>query len=295
MAEFRSGFVALVGRPNVGKSTLLNRLVGQKVSIVTPRPQTTRHRVVGVRTSEAGQIAFVDTPGMHAGGKQAIDRYMNRSAAGSMADADIAVVVVEALKLTDEDATVIERAARTAQRVGLVVNKVDRVTDKVRLLPYLQQVEPLAGFEFVIPLSAETGENCNALVAELLARLPVGPALYPDDQVTDRNMRFVAAEAVREKLMRRLHQEVPYGLTVEIERYDEGNERVEIGAVIWVGREGHKGIVIGKGGAVLKEVGTAARHDLERTLGRPVFLRLFVKVREGWADDEQALHRFGYD
>lgn len=295
MADHRSGFVALVGRPNVGKSTLLNQLVGQKISIVTPRPQTTRHRVVGVRTAPEGQIAFIDTPGIHGVGKHAMDRYMDRSATGSLGDADVVVVVVEALKLNDDDIAVIERATSRAGRVGLVVNKVDKVADKMRLLPFMQEVEALADFEFVIPLSATTGENCGALVAELLARLPVGPALYPDDQVTDRSMRFLAAEAVREKLMLRLHHEVPYGLTVEIERYEETGERVNIGAVIWVGRDAHKGIVIGKGGAMLKDVGTAARRDIERSLGQPVFLQLFVKVREGWTDDEQALHRFGYD
>ena len=296
MAEpYRAGTVALVGRPNVGKSTLLNRLVGQKVSIVTPKPQTTRHIVTGILTTPVAQAVFVDTPGLHGGGRQAINRYMNRAAAGAVGDADLVVVVVEAGKLTDEDDAVLARAAHANAPVGLVVNKVDRITDKLELLPFLDALSKRLPFAFVLPVSAETGDNCDALEREILARLPDGEPLYPEDQVTNRNLRFLAAEIVREKLMLRLRDEVPYGLTVSIERFDEDGKVVEIGAVVWVGRAGHKGIVIGRGGAMLKDVGSAARRDLEALLERPVNLKLWVKVREGWADDESALHRFGYE
>ena len=295
MAEMRCGLVALVGRPNVGKSTLLNRIVGQKISIVTPRPQTTRHTVTGVHTTDAAQIVFIDTPGLHQGGKLAINRYMNRAAAGALADADVVVVVVEARKLTEEDEAVLARAAQASAPVGLVINQVDRVREKVQLLPFIDALRQRGEFAFILPVSAKTGEGCDELERELVARLPVGAPLFPEDQVTNRSMRFIAAELVREKLMMRLRDEVPYGITVEIERYDEGENRTDVGAIIWVDRDSHKGIVIGKGGAMLRDVGTAARQDLMRELGRPVTLKLWVKVREGWADDENALQRFGYE
>ncbi len=295
MSEFRCGLVALVGRPNVGKSTLLNRILGQKVSIVTPRPQTTRHTVTGILTEGRGQVVFIDTPGMHQDGKQAINRYMNRAAAGALADADIVVVIVEALKLTDEDEAVLERARTASAPVGLVINKVDRVKDKAKLLPFIKNIQGKADFAFIIPLSASQGENLPSLVDELFERLPVSGPLYPEDQVTDRSMRFIAAELIREKLMMRLQQEVPYGVTVEIERYEEAERRTEIDAVIWVGRDSHKGMVIGKGGGLLRDIGSAVRQELKSMLERPVHLQLWVKVRDGWADDEKALHRFGYE
>lgn len=294
MAELRSGFVALVGRPNVGKSTLLNRLVGQKVSIVTPRPQTTRHAVTGILTEPRGQVVFVDTPGQHGGSRLAIDRYMDRAASGASADSDIAVLVVDATRVTDEDRLVLDRLKARTGATALVLNKVDLLDDKAELLPLIESLTAVRGFEFILPVSARDGDGCDTLVDELFALLPEGPLLYPEDQVTDRSMRFVVSELVREKLMRRLHQEVPYGITVETERFVEG-ERTEVDAVIWVARESHKGIVIGKGGSMLKEVGTAVRRELVEMVGGPVHLNLWVKVREGWADDEQALRRFGYE
>lgn len=295
MAEPRCGLVALVGRPNVGKSTLLNRLVGQKISIVTPRPQTTRHTVNGVLSVAGAQVIFIDTPGLHQGGKQAINRYMNRAAAGALADADVIVVVVEARKLTEEDEAVLARVATATAPVGLVINKVDCVREKVQLLPFIDALRQRGEFTFILPVSAETGEGCEQLTQELIARMPAGEPLYPEDQVTNRSMRFIAAELVREQLMTRLRDEIPYGITVEIERYDEGDARTDIGAIIWVDRDSHKGIVIGKGGTMLRDVGSAARQGLIRMLDRPVTLKLWVKVREGWADDENALHRFGYE
>lgn len=295
VADFRCGLVALVGRPNVGKSTLLNSMLGQKVSIVTPRPQTTRHTVTGILTEDRGQVVFIDTPGLHQDGKQAINRYMNRAAAGALADADVVVVIVEALKLTDEDEAVLERARSASAPVGLVINKVDRIKDKAKLLPFIKSLQGKADFAFIVPLSASQGENLPSFLDELYQRLPVAGPLYPEDQVTDRSMRFIAAELIREKLMMRLQQEVPYGITVEIERYDEAERRTEIDAIIWVGRDSHKGIVIGKGGGLLRDVGSAVRQELKSMLERPVHLQLWVKVRDGWADDEQALHRFGYE
>lgn len=294
MAESRCGFVALVGRPNVGKSTLLNRLVGQKVSIVTPRPQTTRHAVTGILTEARGQIVFVDTPGQHGGSRLAIDRYMERTASSASADADIAVLVVDASRVTDEDRLVLDRLSSRTGPTALVLNKVDLLDDKAALLPLIESMTAVRGFEFILPVSARDGDGCSTLVDELFALLPAGPMLYPEDQVTDRSMRFVVSELVREKLMRRLHQEVPYGITVETERFVEG-ERTEVDAVIWVARDSHKGIVIGKGGSMLKEVGTAVRRELVDMIGGPVHLNLWVKVREGWADDEQALRRLGYE
>lgn len=295
MADARCGFVTLAGRPNVGKSTLLNQLVGQKVSIVTPKPQTTRHTVTGILTEPRGQAVFIDTPGLHAGGRQAINRYMNRAAAGALSSADLVIVVVEALQLTDEDRAVLERLSDQGTTPGLVINKVDTVRDKARLLPFIDTLRGLAEFAFVVPLSAETGEGCDALKDAIFERLPEGPLHYPEDQVTDRDMRFIAAELVREKLMTRLRQEVPYGITVGIERYEEGEDRTEIDAVVWVARDSHKGIVIGKDGEVLKAAGSAVRRELKKMLERPVHLTLWVKVRDDWADDEQALRRFGYD
>lgn len=289
------GLVALVGRPNVGKSTLLNGLVGQKVSIVTPRPQTTRHRVTGILTEPRGQIVFIDTPGLHEGGKRGINRYMNRAATTAFSDADLVVAVVEASRLTDEDDVVLAHAARTGRPAAVVINMIDKIGDHSALLPYIARIAERGSFEFIMPVSAKTGEACDSLLETLFARLPPGPHLYPDDQVTDRSERFLAAETVREKLMTQLRDEVPYGVTVEIESFEEGARLTSIGAVIWVERDAHKGIVIGKGGTMLRTVGTAARQDLERMLGVKVHLKLWVKVREGWADDERALHRFGYD
>src|SRR5690606_3339210 len=197
--------------------------------------------VVGVHTTDAAQVVFVDTPGLHQGGKHAINRYMNRAAASALADADVVVVIVEARKLTEEDEAVLARAAQAKAPVGLVINKVDRVREKVQLLPFIDALRQRGEFVFIVPLSAQTGEGCDEFERELLERLPVAPPLYPEDQVTNRSMRFVAAEIVREKLMSRLHDEVPYGVTVEIERYDEGADRTDIGAIIWVDRDSHKG------------------------------------------------------
>lgn len=293
-AKSRCGFVALVGRPNVGKSTLLNRLLGQKISITTPKPQTTRHRLLGIKTEPGRQVVYVDTPGLHLQEKRAVNRYMNRAARSAVTDVDVVVFVVEALRWTDEDDHVLEALAAGEAPVVLAVNKVDRVKDKGRLLPFLQEVAQKMGFLEVIPLSASKGEQVDVLEQALLRHLPVSPPLFPEEQVTDRSERFLAAELVREKLMLRLGEELPYALAVEIERFEEKEGIVHIDALIWVEREGQKKIVVGRGGHVLREVGRAARLDMEKLFGNKVFLQLWVKVKEGWSDDERALKSLGY-
>ncbi len=294
-APFRSGFVALVGRPNVGKSTLLNALVGQKVSIVTPKPQTTRHRIAGILSRPGWQAVFLDTPGLNARKSTGLNRSMNRAALGSLAEADLLFMVVDATRWTGEDETVLARVRDAGTPTVLVLNKVDRVQPRQRLLPQIERLAALHPFTEIVPVSALGGDNLDRLAALLPGLLPVGEPLYPDDQVTDRSERFMVAEIVREKLTMMLREELPYGLTVEIERWEEEAGRLVIGAVIWVEREGQRRIVIGEGGSLLKEVGGQARLDINRLLERRVHLELWVKVRENWADNEAALRNFGYD
>ena len=294
---YRCGFVAVVGRPNVGKSTLVNALVGRKVSIVTSRPQTTRQRIVGVATGPRAQLLFVDTPGLHRQERKALNRMMNRSARASLADADVVVVVVEAGRWTEEDEDVLEGARAAGRPTVLLLNKIDRVRPREKLLPLLEEAAGRGEFLAVVPASAEKGDNLDGLRALLEDAVPAGPPLFPEEQWSDRGERFHVAEIVREKLMRRLRDELPYGLAVEIERLEPAAEggRLEIGAVIWVEREAHKAIVIGKGGEMLKGAGQAARLELKQRFGRPVHLELWVKVRERWTERESDLKRLGYD
>lgn len=290
-----SGIVAIVGRPNVGKSSLLNALVGRKVSIVAPKPQTTRHRIQGVLHREEGQIVFVDTPGLHRAGPKALNKYMNDAASNSLHDVDLALFVVEAGRWTDEDDAVLERLKSVHAPVGLVINKVDKFSDKTALLPLLEKLGALREWAFVMPLSALKGANVNVLADQLMARMPEGPPLYPEGQVVGHDLSFTIAELVREKLMRALAQELPYALTVETEQIEHEGTLLRAAAVIWVEREGQKKIVIGEDGAMLKRIGTAARRELEVMTGGKVFLKLWVRVKEGWTDDPKALVRFGYD
>jgi GTP-binding protein Era len=290
----RCGFAAIVGRPNVGKSTLLNALIGTKVSIVTPKPQTTRHRILGILTRPHSQIVFVDTPGIHAQERRVMNQYMNRSALSSL-DADVLLLVVEALQWTEDDERVLERVRGSNRPVIAIVNKVDRVREKPRLLPYLKELSRRAEFKAIVPLSAERRDNLVKLPKLIEELLPEGPALFPTDQVTDRSERFLAAEIIREKLTWRLREELPYGLTVEIERFEEQGGRVGIGAIVWVERPGQKAIVIGAGGERLKEIGRLARLEINELLKKSVHLELWVKVKENWADSEQALKSFGYE
>lgn len=293
--HFRCGFAAIIGRPNVGKSTLLNCIVGQKITITSSRPQTTRHKILGIKTLPAGQIVYVDTPGLHRGGKSAINRYMNRTAKTAMIDVDVVVWVIEALRWTEGEQDILTGLAKTAAPVILAVNKVDKIDDKGALLPFLQEVAQKRVFAAIVPLSARGGDNVDRLEAEVLALLPEGAALFPEDQVTDRSERFLAAELVREKLMRRLGEELPYAVTVQIEEFSEQNGVLHIHAVIWVEKESQKSIVIGKGGAMLKELGRRARVSMEQVFGAKVFLKTWVRVKESWSEDERLLRQLGYD
>ena len=296
--ESRCGVAALVGRPNVGKSTLLNALLGRKVSIVSPKPQTTRTRIHGVLTRPGLQIVFADLPGIHSKQPRAINRYMNRLALASLADSDVNLFVIEALRWTDEDQRALEQLKQAGRPVLLLINKVDRARPKERLLPFIGEVASKAEFADIIPISALKGSNLDRLPGIIGRYLPESPLLYPADQLTDASDRFMSAEIVREKLTRRLQEELPYGLVVEVEGIGEAEDepgKLVVQAVIWVERTSQKAIVIGKRGELLKEVGRAARLELKEYFGRPVHLELWVKVREDWSDDENALRKFGYD
>jgi GTP-binding protein Era len=297
-APTRCGIAALVGRPNVGKSTLLNALLGRKISIVSPKPQTTRNRIHGVLTGPDYQIIFADLPGLHTTERRAINRYMNRTALASVADADVNVLVIEALRWTDEDQHALEAVSNAGRPIVLVINKVDRVTPRSRLLPFIADIGAKASFAAVVPLSARKRSNLDTLPKLIAEHLPESPQLYPPEQLTDATDRFMAAEIVREKLTLRLQEELPYGIVVEIENLAPAADepgKLLVHAVIWVERTGQKAIVIGKGGELLKEVGRAARLELRQHFGQPVHLELWVKVKEGWSDDAAALRRFGFE
>lgn len=290
----RSGMVAVVGRPNVGKSTLMNALVGRKISIVSHKPQTTRHRIQGVLHDDRGQVVFVDTPGLHLKANRALNKVMNDAAAGAMHGVDLIVWVVETGYYNEEDAAVLERLKLEGTPVGLVVNKVDKYEDKEKLLPELEKLTALMEFAFVVPVSAHKKDNLESLKNALFSRLPEGEPLYPDDMIMGHDVPFAAAEIIREKLIRNLHQEMPYATSVEIEAYEREATMDRISAIIWVEREGQKAIVVGNGGETLKLIGSNARRDIERAVGRKVFLKLWCKVKENWSDDPKALAKFGY-
>jgi GTP-binding protein Era len=296
----RCGYVALVGRPNVGKSTLLNHLLGQKLSITSRKPQTTRHRILGIKTEDGVQTLYVDTPGIHADQARALNRAMNRTAAAVARDVDVIVFVIEALRWTVEDELVLSRIAGLQVPVIVAINKVDQVQDKDSLLPFLDQIardtaaRPDLTVREIVPISALKGGNLPRLESLITGLLPAGVPLFPDDQITDRSMRFVAAEMVREKITRQLGQELPYSVAVEIERFAQQDEVCHIDALILVERGGQKAIVIGKGGDRLKKIGVEARMEIERLLGTSVMLKLWVKVRSGWSDDERALRSLGF-
>jgi len=291
---FRAGTVAVLGRPNVGKSTLVNALVGAKVSIVSPRPQTTRHRLLGIATFDHGQLLLVDTPGIHREQKRAMNRMMNRAARGAVEGVDAAALVIEAGRWTDEDGLAYAALHEAGVPVVLVVNKVDKLADKTALLPFIAQITREREFASVHPVSAMKSKGLEALVKELVRLMPESEPVYGEDEITDRSERFLAGELVREQLMLRLGEELPYSTTVEIERFEEDGELLRIAAVVWVEREGQKPIVIGKGGERLKAISTGARIGMEKLFGRKVFLETWCRVREGWSDDEAALRRFGY-
>lgn len=293
-APFRTGFVAIVGRPNVGKSTLLNRLIGQKISIVSRKAQTTRHRVTGILTSDNAQFVFVDTPGFQTRHRNALNRSMNRTVSQVLGDVDLVFLVIEAGRFGDDDRKVVAVLPGDA-KVVLVINKVDRLGDKSQLLPFIAKMAEVYPFTEIVPLSAERGTNVEALVKAATPLLPEGEPMYGADEITDRSERFLAAEFLREKLFRLLGDELPYGVAVEIEKFEtEGNLR-RIYAAVVVDRSSHKGIVIGKGGEQLKRIASEARVELEKLFDGKVFLEVWVKVKSGWADDERALKSLGYE
>ena len=289
------GFVAIVGRPNVGKSTLLNKLLGQKVSITSRKPQTTRHRILGIDTQGAYQTIFVDTPGLHIEEKRAINRLMNRAATSSLGDVEMVVFVVDGTQWTADDDMVLNKLRYMQCPVVLAVNKVDVIKDKEILLPHLQMLAQKGNFAEILPISAEKGTNVDKIRDMAKRLLPEGQHYFPDDYITDRSSRFMASEIIREKLMRFTGEELPYSVTVEIERFKvEDDGLFHINALILVEREGQKKMVIGNKGEKLKVIGTEARLDMERLFGQRVFLELWVKVKSGWADDERALRSLGY-
>ena len=294
-APFRAGFVAVVGRPNVGKSTLVNNVIGNKISIVTPKPQTTRHRLLAICNRDDAQIVFVDTPGMHRGAAKAMNRLMNRAAANALADADLILFVTEATRWTAEDEDVLQRILDTATPAIAVLNKVDRVHPKEALLRALEEMAERHDFAEILPISATRGVNVDRLLASIPRYLPRSEPLFPAEMVSDRGESFFAAETIREKLTLNLRQEVPYGLTVQIETLERDAGGVSISAIIWVERESQKGIVVGKSGGLLKRVGQAARLDMKDRFGVPVHLDLWVKVKDNWANNEQDLLRLGYE
>jgi len=298
-----AGHVAVIGRPNVGKSTLVNALVGAKISITSSRPQTTRHRLLGIATFENGQLLLVDTPGLHReqgkASSSAMHRWMNRAARGALEGVDAAVLVIEAGRWDDGDSLAYDALKSAGVPVVLAVNQVDKFKDKTALLPFLGEVSAGREFAAIHPVSALKRKGLEALTASLLSLLPEQPPLYAEDEITDKSQRFLAGELVREQLMRQLGAELPYATTVEVESFVEepsprGGALLRIGAVIWVERDGQKAIVIGKGGSRLREVGTRAREQMERLFDCKVFLETWVRVREGWSDDEAALRTLGY-
>lgn len=293
-SDFKSGYVAIVGRPNVGKSTLLNTLVGQKISIATHKPQTTRHKILGIKTTGHYQMIFVDTPGFHLGETRAINRYMNRAALSALRDVDVVLFVIEAGRWKAEDQALLEKIPDSGVPVIAVVNKVDSVRDKKELLPFMAALAERFAFHALLPVSARNREGVDQLERVIGDRLPRAPAYFDADQVTDKSLRFLTAEIIREKLYLALRQELPYSLTVEIEAFSEEPELNSISAVIWVEKSSHKGMVIGKQGQGLKAVGKAARKAMEALFEKKVFLQLWVKVKTDWSDDERALQSLGY-
>ena len=293
----RCGFVAIVGRPNVGKSTLMNHILGQKLSITSRKPQTTRHQIMGIKTEDDLQIIYVDTPGLHKDeGKKALNRYMNKAASDALRDVDLVVFIVDRTAWTDEDQMVLDKVKRVRCPVILAVNKIDQLKDKTALLPQMESHAGRMEFADMVPLSAKDGHNVEALEQLIAKHMPQGMHHFPDDQLTDKSSRFMAAEMVREKLMRNLGDEVPYGTTVEIEEFKTAqNGILTISALILVERDGQKRIVIGDKGSRIKIIGRDARLDMERMFGSKVMLNLWVKVRRGWADDERALRSLGYN
>lgn len=290
----KCGYIAIIGRPNVGKSTLLNALIGTKISITTPKPQTTRHQVLGIKTINPDQAIYIDTPGIHRAEGRAMNRYMNRLAASVIPDSDVIIFMIDAKKWTDEDQDVLDKLQFATSPVILLINKIDELKDKKELLPLIDRLKSKFPFRAIIPISA-IKDNLTDLETLIMSLLPEGPHLFPDEMITDKNERFQVAEIIREKIVRSLEQELPYATTVSVESLKEENKLIRIHAIIWVERDSQKSIVIGKNGARLKKIGTEARKELEKLFNQKVFLQVWVKVKDQWTDDEEALKRLGYE
>ncbi|MHB8346095.1 MAG: GTPase Era [Acidiferrobacterales bacterium] len=292
--EFRSGFVAVCGRPNVGKSTLVNRLVGQKISITSRRPQTTRHRILGIKTTTDSQLIYVDAPGVHQGGSGSMNKYLNRAASGSVEGVDCVLLVISAPGWSEEDEPALMLASRQGCPVMLVINKIDRLADRATLLPLIQESQKKMAFAEIIPVSARTGDNIPVLETAVMSHMPRHPAQFPADQVSDRSDRFMAGELVREQIFRSFGQEIPYAATVMIESFRREARLIRIEATILVEKEGQRAILIGADGARLKETGRRARLEMQKLFRSKVYLGLWIKVREGWSDDARVLRSLGY-
>lgn len=288
------GYVALIGRPNVGKSTLMNHMLGQKISITSRKPQTTRHRILGISTTDDGQIIYMDTPGMHRDEKKALNRYLNKTANTTLLGVDLVVWLIDGLSWHHYDEIIFKKIEHARLPVILVVNKIDKVVEKDAILAFLSEAQKRFAFKEIIPVSALKGTNLNRLESSLIKLLPESDLIYPEDKITDRPERFLAAEIIREKLIRRLGDELPYSMTVEIERYEELPSITKVYAIIWVERSTQKNIVIGKQGEMLKKVGSDARVDIQKLIAQKVYLQLWVKVKKGWSNSERALQSLGF-
>ncbi len=291
----RCGYVAIIGRPNVGKSTLLNAVLGRKISITSRKPQTTRHRLLGIKTDAECQVLFVDTPGMHIKQPRAINRYMNKSARGALRGVDVVLFLVDRQKWTEDDEKVSRFFRDTVAKKILAINKIDLTEDKSNLLPLMQNLQERFPDAEIVPVSAEKKQNLDELEKVIRLALPEAPFYFGEDEVTDRSERFLMAEIIREKLMRRLGDELPYAVTIGIERFETKQGVVHIDATIYVEKEGQKRILIGKGGEGLRRIGTDARGDMEAALASKVMLNTWVKIKSGWSDDERAMKSLGYD
>ncbi len=291
----RSGYVAIVGQPNVGKSTLMNYCLGKKLSITSRKPQTTRHRILGVKTIDDVQIMYMDTPGLHLSAKKAMNKIMNRVARAALHDVNVVVFMVEALHWDEQDEWILKLLQDITLPVVLVINKIDKIKDRRMLLPFIEKISDQYSFAKVIPLSAKQGDQVEEFEQEIISLLPEDVHYYSPEHFTDRSDRFVAAEFVREKLMRLLGQEIPYAVTVMIDAFEEDDKIIRVSAIIYVEKDSQKSIVIGEKGAKLKAVGTAAREDMEMFFDKKIFVKLWVKVKGGWSDDERALRSLGYN
>jgi GTP-binding protein Era len=294
ITENHCGLVAIVGRPNVGKSTLLNHILGQKISITSRKPQTTRHRLLGIKTTDNAQIVFVDTPGLHLGVDKALNRYMNKTVSSVIRDVDLILFMIDANKWTPEDEKVLENIRNSSAPAILLINKIDKINDKEDLLPFMEKLMAIHEFNEIIPISALKSKGIDQLESLVIKTLPTGTYLFPEDQLTDKNSRFLAAEFVREKITRQTGDELPYEVNVEIEEFKTIDGVLHISALILVEREGQKKILIGKNGSSLKLIGTEARKEMELLFNAKVMLNLWVKVKSGWSDDERALRSLGY-